>query len=81
MPIHKPRPRTSFKSELRSVWSRVRKYAPSSAERSTIFSSIRTRSAVLAMAQPIGLPPKVLPWSPGLYTLRISRDARTAETG
>ena len=33
--------------------SRVRKYAPSSAERSTIFSSMRTRSAVRAMAQPM----------------------------
>src|ERR1022692_3579497 len=28
-----------------------------------------------------GLPPKVLPWSPGLYIPRISRDANTAETG
>ena len=32
------------------------------------------------MAQPMGLPPKVLPWSPGLYTPRISFEAKTAET-
>ena len=35
---------------------------------SIIFSSTSTRSAARATAQPSGLPPNVLPWSPGWKT-------------
>ena len=54
---------------------------PIVAEFSTIFSSTSARSAARAIAQASGLPPKVLPWSPGLNTPRISFDDRTADTG
>ncbi len=46
-----------------------------------IFSSLSTSSAAMPILQARGLPPNVLPCSPGLMVRIISCDERTAETG
>ena len=49
--------------------------------RSLSFSSLTTSRAAMATLQPSGLPPKVLPCSPGLRHIIISSFANTALTG
>ena len=64
-----------------SVFNRSRKYAPSSADRPDRSSSTMTRKAAIAIAQPSGLPPNVLPWSPGVNTSITSLRETNADTG
>ena len=72
MPTKSPRPRTSDTMWLRRSCNSDRSQAPSSAERSTSFSSDSTSRAAIATADASGLPPNVLPWSPGWNTCTTS---------
>lgn len=79
--LRRPLPRTSLTKGEFNARIPARNISPRYCARSASFSSTRTRSDVIATAHPRGLPPYVLPCSPGWMQYMTSRSARTAETG
>ena len=80
-PQKRPRPRTNSTTSLGSFLSSSIKTLPISKALSYSPSFSSTSMAVMATLQPKGLPPKVLPCSPGLIHNITSSLVRAADTG